>query len=351
MIFRQLFDRESCTYTYILGDEVRGEAIVIDPVHGLAERDEQILAELGLVPALILETHVHADHVTGAGILKTRMGGRIGVSRHADAPAADLRLEDGDVLEVGQIRLEVRETPGHTSCSVTFVTGDGKMAFTGDTLLIRGCGRTDFQAGDPRALYRSVHERIFTLPDDTKIYPGHDYKGRTMSTVGEEKRHNPRLAGTTMQELVEIMDNLGLPPPKHIDVAVPGNLMSGYAQIPGQGEAWALVSRTTGGVPEVSAEWLDAWARRPGLRLVDVREPEELEGPLSRIDGVEPVPLADLEARSDRWNHDERIVLICRSGNRSGQGAVALEGRGFTHVASLAGGMLRYKRLGLPTAG
>lgn len=341
MIFRQLFDRESCTYTYILGDETTREAIIIDPVHGLAERDEQILEELGLTLTIVAETHVHADHVTGAGVLATRTGAKIAVCEHAKA-ACDISLGDGDWLEAGEVALEVRQTPGHTDCSVTFVTRDGKMAFTGDTLLIRGCGRTDFQAGDPKALFRSVHERIFSLADDAQIFPGHDYKGRTMSTVGEEKAHNPRLSQTSVAEFVEIMEGLGLPPPKHIDTAVPGNQRCGFEMLPDDGpEAWAKRSRTASGIPEVSVGWTRAHGHR--VRLVDVREAEELSGPLGQIDGIEHAPLGALVAHAAEWPKDAPIVLVCRSGGRSGRGAKALEEAGFRHVASMAGGMLRYQ--------
>jgi len=348
VIFRQLFDAQSSTYTYILADEATRDAIIIDPVHGQADRDQQLLAELGLNLKVIAETHVHADHVTGAGVLKTRLGGALAVSRHAHAPAADLRLADGDVLEAGSVRLMVRETPGHTNCSVTFVTEDRKMAFTGDTLLIRGCGRTDFQQGDAKTLFRSVHEKIFTLDDDAVIYPGHDYKGRTTSTVGEEKAHNPRLMLTrSLDEFVEIMENLGLPYPKLIDEAVPGNQKSGYVLVPGMDEsAWTLMSRTASGIPEVSAEWLNAHSDT--VHVVDVREPEEFVRPLAHVKGAQLVPLAGLEQEALAWSHDKPLVLVCRSGGRSGNGAMALERLGFKRVASMAGGMLRWNRLDLP---
>jgi sulfur dioxygenase len=347
VIFRQLFDPQSCTYTYLLADEGTREAILIDPVHGQAERDEQLLRELGLTLKVIAETHVHADHVTGAGVLKTRLGGALAVSRHAQVPAAEVRLADGDVLQVGAVRLVVRETPGHTDCSVSYVSADGKLAFTGDALLIRGCGRTDFQQGDARTLFRSVREKLFTLDDDALIYPGHDYKGRTVSTVGEEKAHNPRLTmSRSVDEFVEIMENLGLPYPKLIDQAVPANVRSGYALLPAvDAEAWAVLARTPAGVPEVSAAWVSAHAHT--VRLVDVREPEELTGPLGCIAGVQGVPLAGLEAEAQAWSHDKPVVLVCRSGGRSGSGALALERVGFQRVASMAGGMLRWNALGL----
>ncbi len=228
MLFRQLFDRETCTYTYLLADTETREAVLIDPVREHFERDSQLLDELELTLTHVLDTHVHADHITSSGLLRRARGCRTAVSAHGGASCPDLLLEDGDVIQFGQHALEVRTTPGHTSGCVTYVLDDHTMAFTGDTLMIRGCGRTDFQEGDARTLYRSVHEKIFSLPDETTLYPGHDYKGRTATTVAEEKRFNPRLGGgKTVEAFVVIMDNLNLSYPKRIDVAVPANLECG----------------------------------------------------------------------------------------------------------------------------
>lgn len=235
MIFRQLFDRESCTYTYLLGvpgtDAAPGPAILIDPVVELVDRDLQMLDELGLKLVASVDTHVHADHVTAAWTLKQRTGCQIVYPAAGEGDDADRLLADGDVFEVGdngEIRLETRHTPGHTAGSVTYVQLDAEgapiRAFTGDTLMIRGCGRTDFQGGSSEDLYASVHERIFSLPADTPLFPGHDYKGRTVTTVGEERAHNPRLKdGTDVATFTRIMENLGLAYPKKIDVAVPAN--------------------------------------------------------------------------------------------------------------------------------
>lgn len=224
MLFRQLFDRETCTYTYLLADA--GLALLIDPVREHVERELTLLDELGLTLAWVAETHVHADHVTGAGTLADRTGCRIAYPASSGAQGADRYLADGDVLEVGSVALTCRHTPGHTAGCAIYV-GDG-MAFTGDTLLIRGCGRTDFQEGDARALYRSVHERIFSLPDGWLLYPGHDYNGRTVTTVAEEKAHNPRLGGgRDVESFVALMAGLGLAYPKRIDEAVPANLKLG----------------------------------------------------------------------------------------------------------------------------
>jgi sulfur dioxygenase len=228
MLLRQLFDAETCTYTYLLADEETREAVLIDPVLEQLDRDLELVGELGLELVNVLETHVHADHVTGASLLRARTGARTVVSRDGGAPCADVLVGDGDVIRFGKHSLEVRATPGHTDGCVTYVTADQTMAFTGDALLIRGCGRTDFQQGDPRTLYRSVHGKILTLPDACAIYPAHDYKGRTRSTVGEEKALNPRLGGgKTKDEFVAIMEGLDLAYPKKIDVALPANVRCG----------------------------------------------------------------------------------------------------------------------------
>ena len=223
-MFRQLFDSSSSTYTYLLADPESGEAALIDPVLEQVDRDLKLLEDLGLRLVWALDTHVHADHVTAGGVLRERTGARVGGSP-LGADCVDVHLRHGDVLEVGSLRIEVLETPGHTDDSLSYRVGD--RVFTGDTLFVRGNGRTDFQNGDPRALYRSLTEVLFRLPDTTEVWPGHDYRGHTMTTIGEEKRLNPRIAGKSEEEFVEIMDNLGLPRPKKIDVAVPANRRCG----------------------------------------------------------------------------------------------------------------------------
>ncbi len=230
MIFRQLFDPDTCTYTYLLADPTSREALLIDPVLEQVERDTALLVELGLELKYTLETHVHADHVTGSGELRERLGSRSVVSARAGADCADLPVDEGAEITLGAHAVEVRATPGHTAGCLTFVARDEErtLAFTGDALFIRGCGRTDFQQGDAHTLYRSVHERIFSLPDDTVIYPGHDYRGHCCSTVGEEKRHNPRLnASIGVEDFISIMAGLDLPNPRYLEVALPANLACG----------------------------------------------------------------------------------------------------------------------------
>jgi glyoxylase-like metal-dependent hydrolase (beta-lactamase superfamily II) len=236
MLFRQLYDAETSTYTYLLADEGSRQAVLIDPVAEQVERDLRLVAELGLELEYTLETHVHADHVTGASQIRERLGTRSVVAAEGGASCGDVHVHDGDRVRFGRHQLEVRTTPGHTAGCLSFVldgTSPQPMAFTGDALLIRGCGRTDFQQGDPHALYRSVHDKLFSLPPHTLVYPGHDYKGLTVSTVGEELAHNPRLGGgKTEEEFVAIMKSLRLGLPKKIDVAVPANLNCGVVATP-----------------------------------------------------------------------------------------------------------------------
>lgn len=353
MLFRQLFDKESSTYTYLLADETSREAVLIDPVLEQVERDVTLLRELDLTLVYALDTHVHADHVTALGTLRERLGCKTVLSERAGVGCADVMVKDGDRLRFGQYELEVRETPGHTNGCLTYVTGDKAMAFTGDTLLIRGSGRTDFQQGDARVLYRSVHDKIFSLPDSTLVYPGHDYQGRLASSVGEEKRLNPRLGGgKSEEEFVEIMAKLQLAYPKKIDVALPANLACGVptglpvTPDPLPPQTWAPVEVSPGGLPELPPEWV---ATNPSeARLVDVREPDEWRGELGRVPGSELVPLATVERVAREWARDRALVIICRSGGRSGKAALHLRAMGFEKVASMRGGMLAWNERRLP---
>jgi glyoxylase-like metal-dependent hydrolase (beta-lactamase superfamily II) len=249
MIFRQLFDPETCTYTYLLGDERTREAVLIDSVREQGERDRTLLAELELRLLYTLETHVHADHVTASGWLRQTLGSRVVVGAETGVENADVALADGTGIRFGGHWLEARHTPGHTSGCVTYVCSAAGMAFTGDALLIRGCGRTDFQQGDPRRLFRSVRERILGLPEDTLLYPGHDYRGCSVTTVAEEKRYNARLGlARSEDEFVEIMRGLRLAYPRRMDEAVPANLRSGLAPeaVPRGPSVAALVREQTG---------------------------------------------------------------------------------------------------------
>lgn len=226
MLFRQLFDADTSTYTYLVGDPRTRQAALIDPVLGQVERDLQLVSELDLELTHVLETHVHADHVTGAGKLRDRTGARVHASNKG-AACVDVQVGHGDEIRMGDLLFHVLATPGHTDDSLSFVLGD--RVFTGDALLIRGTGRTDFQNGDARQLYDSITRVLFALPEETLVYPGHDYKGHAVSTIGEEKRHNPRVANQTEASFVGILENLNLPKPRYIDVAVPANRSCGEA--------------------------------------------------------------------------------------------------------------------------
>ena len=229
MFLRQLFDGDTWTYTYLIADAQSGEALLIDPVRDQIERDLSLVKQLGFSLKYALDTHVHADHVTGAGLLRERTGCKV-VAGKRGPESADLRLGDGDVISLGKLAIRVLDTPGHTDDSVTFHVGE--HLFTGDALFVRGTGRTDFQNGSSDQLYDAITQRIFTLPDSTTIWPGHDYKGHTCSTVGEEKRFNPRLAGKSKAEFGAIMAALGLPAPKYLHQAVPANREVGLASAP-----------------------------------------------------------------------------------------------------------------------
>jgi glyoxylase-like metal-dependent hydrolase (beta-lactamase superfamily II)/rhodanese-related sulfurtransferase len=354
MIFRQLFDRQTCTYTYLLADADTKEALLIDPVREQVDRDITLLEELGLTLRYTLETHIHADHVTSSAVLRQRLGSRSVVSSAGGANCADVQADHGETIKVGHIELEVRHTPGHTDGCVSYVLSDRSMVFTGDTLLIRGCGRTDFQQGDASRLYNSVHDQIFSLPDACAVYPGHDYKGRTRSSVAEEKAFNARLGGgKTEAEFVEIMDQLKLADPAKIDVAVPANLKCGWlpedGEVPAAAPAaapWAPIVRSGTGVPEVTAQWTHE--HMGAFRAVDVRRPDEWVGELGHAEGAELVTLDHLAEAAAGWDRDAHYVVICRSGGRSGRGALAMESMGFHNVASMAGGMLDWNAKGLP---
>jgi glyoxylase-like metal-dependent hydrolase (beta-lactamase superfamily II) len=242
MIFRQLFEPESSTYTYLLADEQSRAAILVDTVASMHDRDMEQLSSLGLNLLWIVETHVHADHVTGAALLRKKTGAKIAVARAGGARHVDRELADGDRIEAGSVVLRALATPGHTNgCTSYLVEGQG-MVLTGDALLIRGCGRTDFQQGDARVLFHNVREKLLSLPSGTRLYPGHDYKGRTVTTVDEERRLNARLKdGIAEDQFVTIMANLKLAKPKMIDVAVPANLVCGEGYVEQQRPgAWAM---------------------------------------------------------------------------------------------------------------
>jgi len=351
MIFRQLFDPQSSTYTYLLADAATRGAILIDPVFEQARRDAALVEELGLKLAWTLETHVHADHITGAWLLREKLGSRIAVSRAGGAEGADRQLENDEWIELGKRKIQARATPGHTAGCMTYVLDDRSMAFTGDALLIRGCGRTDFQQGNARTLFRSVREQIFSLPDECIVYPGHDYRGLTMTSVGEEKLYNPRLAESIGEgDFVGYMEHLGLAHPKQMAIAVPVNLKCGKPEKTSTLEPeWAPLTYTFAGIWEVQPHWLEENLRT--VQIVDVREPDEFNGPLGHVTGARLIPLGALTNRISEIEKQTPVVVVCRSGARSAQATLMLGKAGFDKVANLSGGMLRWRAQRFPVDG
>ncbi|MFM7786279.1 MAG: rhodanese-like domain-containing protein [Gammaproteobacteria bacterium] len=353
MIFRQLFDPASWTYTYLLADGDSREAVLIDPVFEQVDRDSAQIAELGLRLVATIDTHVHADHVTGAWLHRHRSACRIALAKASGASGADIYLDHGDTLAFGARRLEARSTPGHTNGCMSLVLDDHSMAFTGDCLLIRGSGRTDFQQGDARLMFRSVHEQLFSLPESCLLYPGHDYRGLGVTSVAEEKHFNPRLGGSIGEEdFAGYMANLNLPHPRQIAAALPANLRCGEPEGGAPRNAardWAPISVNFAGIPEISPQALEELG--PRVRLVDVREANEFSGTLGHIDGATLLPLGELQGRAQDFARDTPIVTVCRSGARSAQAVVLLQKAGFSRVANLAGGMLRWRAEGHAVVG
>ena len=344
MIFRQLFDPVSSTYTYLLGDPGGGEAVVIDPVLEHWQRDAALLRELNLRPVALLETHVHADHVTGAWWLKREFGCPIALAAVAGAEGVDRALRHDDRIAFGGRHLVVRATPGHTRACLTFVLDDASHAFTGDCLLIRGTGRTDFQQGDVHAMFRSIRDQIMTLPGECLIHPAHDYRGLTVSSVAEERRFNPRIADHVGEaDFAGHMNNLNLPHPKLLEIAVPANLRVGRpdaAVALAERPDWAPLRFTVAGIWEIEPANLAELGIE--VQVVDVRAPDEFDGPLGHIEGARLIPLEELPRRIQELTADAPVVAVCRSGARSAQAAVLLGKQGFRQVANLAGGMLRW---------
>jgi glyoxylase-like metal-dependent hydrolase (beta-lactamase superfamily II)/rhodanese-related sulfurtransferase len=341
MIFRQLFDSVSGTYSYLLASRAGGEAMILDPVLEKADRYCQLLRELDLKLVKAVDTHLHADHVTGLGELRDRTHCITIMGEQSKADVVSMRVADGDKVTIEGLTLDVMYTPGHTDDSYSYLMGD--RVFTGDTLLIRGTGRTDFQNGSARAQYESIFNRLLKLPEETLVFPAHDYKGDTVSTIGEEKRYNPRLQVRSVDEYVELMANLKLPNPKMMDVAVPANMHVGLHQE-------ELVKQ---GLALTAAEAI-ARLGRPEILLVDLREASErakhgvlagaLHAPyLSIEENLKPGGmLREVAAASGR-----RIVFFCAFGERSAMAVAAAKEAGL-NTAHIAGGMDAWKKAGGP---
>ncbi len=340
-IFFQLFEPESSTYTYLIADEKTKEAAIIDPVIETVDRDLKFIDELGLKLLYILDTHVHADHISSAGKIKKITGARTCISGLANVECVDIKLDDGQELKLGNKTIKAITTPGHTNSCMSFYF-EGRV-FTGDTLLIRGCGRTDFQQGSSETLFHNVRSKLFTLPDSTMVYPAHDYKGFTSSTILLEKKYNPRLGmDKTLDDFKKIMEELKLPYPKKIDVSLPANLTCGTME-----ETRALMPQMIDGVPSVICE--DLFKHASQVRLIDVRRPDEFNAELGHIAGAELVTLGDdltkFLATADK---NQEIAFICRSGARSGNATLESKKYGFTKTVNMIGGMINWNEKKLP---
>ncbi len=323
----QLFDPASSTYTYILMDEVSREALIIDPVDDQLQRDLAVLREQGLTLRWALETHAHADHVTSAGWLAEHAGARTAAPEGCSIGTAAVQLQDGQVLSFGAHSVRCLHTPGHTAGSMCFYWehGGARHVFTGDTLLINGCGRTDFQSGSPDAMFHSLTQVLFSLPADTTVWPGHDYQGRTHSSIGQEVRSNARVAGQTLEEFVDTMNNLNLPKPRRIDEAVPANQTSGLRHDAG-GDALLSVRPASGYAGDVSPQLAWAWVQAGDAVLVDVRSDAERTW-VGFVPDAQPLAWKQWPGMAMNPDFDARIqalgaggqklVLLCRSGVRS----------------------------------
>jgi len=354
MFFRQLFDEETWTFTYFLADPVTQEAVIIDPVKEQIADYLNLIEDMGVKLKYALETHVHADHITAGGLLRKHLGTQTGVAAACGAECADIQINPGDIFSFGEDeQIQVIGTPGHTPGSVSFYWRD--RVFTGDSLFIGGCGRADFQGGDAGALYDGITTQLFTLPDETLVYPGHDYQGNEVSSIGQERRYNPRLAGKTRAQFIDLMNNLNLPNPKYIDQAVPANKVCGLDESERQDaivkgplkkrfsddSTADLVSEARQQIREISVdEALVAIQQLTNLVIIDVREENEfvlghLDQALHIPRGVLEFKLQDINNLADKMTP---VLLYCGSGARSALASVAMKRLGYSKVMSLSGG-------------
>lgn len=335
MIFRQLFDSTSGTYSYLIASRPGAEALIIDPVLEKVDRYIQLLNELDLRLVKAIDTHLHADHITGLGALRDRTRCITVMGEQTKADVVSMRVSDGEKLEIEGVGLDVVYTPGHTDDSYSFVLPD--RVFTGDTLLIRGTGRTDFQNGDPKAQYDSIFNRLLKLPDQTLVYPAHDYKGETVSTIGEERRFNPRLQVKSIDDYVTLMNGLNLPNPKLMDVVIPANMRVGLGQEEIAKRGWALT-------PQEAI----AAIGKPGVALIDLREARERERH-GQIPGSVHAPYPALQENLARGGmlHElagaKQLVFFCAFGERSAMAVQAAQDKGLTSTRHVHGGMAAWK--------
>jgi sulfur dioxygenase len=336
MIFRQLFDPVSSTYSYILASRKGGEALIIDPVLEKVDRYLQLFDELDVKLVKAIDTHLHADHITGLGALRDRTLCVTVMGEQTEADVVSMRVSNGDMVDIEGLQLGVIYTPGHTDDSYSFTLHD--RVFTGDTLLIRGTGRTDFQNGDARAQYDSIFNRLLKLPDDTLVYPAHDYKGETVSTIAEERAYNPRLQVTTVDEYVDLMSKLNLPDPKMMDVAVPANVRVGLSQDEVAKRGWALKA------PELASQ-----LKRTDIALVDLREDRERtkSGEIPGSLHVSYKGLADALKPGGvlrELGSTKPLVFYCAFGERSAMAVQRARDAGLTSARHLEGGFSAWQK-------
>ena len=342
MLFREL-NRGKCK-TYIVACETTRKAALIDPIKEKVDRYLASLAYFGCQLEAIIDTHTHADHRTASWEMHDITGARVIMHRRAPAPHVDEHVDDGSAITVGDLRLQVFHTPGHTPDSISIYASD--RVFTGDTLLIHGTGRSDFAGGDAGEQYDAITRKLFSLPEATLVFPAHDYRGHTYSTIGEEKRTNPRVAGRTREGYIELMANLGLPLPQGIQESLQPNqsaIEDDSVQFPTLSELNSVRQLTP---QEVQ---LHLKSPVPPL-LLDVREPEEFNGELGHITGSRLIPLKELPARIQEieGHKTKDVIVICRAGVRSTTASAILTGLGFEHVSNLKGGMLDWNDQRLP---
>jgi glyoxylase-like metal-dependent hydrolase (beta-lactamase superfamily II)/rhodanese-related sulfurtransferase len=339
MIFRQLFDSVSCTYTYLLGGRPGGEALIIDPVLEKADHYLRLLRELGLTLVKAIDTHVHADHITALGVLRDKTHCVTVMGRMSEVDMVSMQVDEGEKIEIENISLDVLYTPGHTNDSYSFAMSD--RVFTGDALFIRGTGRTDFQHGDNYEAYDSLFNKILKLPDDTLVYPGHDYKGDTVSTIAEEKAFNPRLQVRSAEEYAAIMGNLNLPNPKQMDVAVPANLAIGFSAATPEILAATITAQDAakGGADDT----LFVDLREESERVRDGVIPGSVHLPYQALrDNIRPGGLLAAMASSP----GRRILLYCAFGERSALGLQDMFSAGIENACHLGGGFNAWIKAG-----
>ena len=342
MFFKEL-NAASCK-SYFVGCEETHAAALIDPLFERVDHYLAFLKEHRYELQLVIDTHTHADHKTGSWELRARTGARTLMHKRAPAPDIDIHVEEGDRLNVGRLQFEVLATPGHSSDAISLYLGG--CVLTGDSLLVQGCGRTDLPNGDSGVAYDSIQKKLFALPDATLVFPGHDYKGREHSTIGEEKRTNPRLAGRTREDFIHLMGGLRIPLPDRIQEALQANqsaIEDGSVQFPALSKL--------GEVPQLSPLELQArLSASAGCLVVDVRQKDEYVGELGHIPGSRLLPLPELPARTDELSSQKTrpLVCVCRSGARSTSAAAILLGLGFEQVWNLRGGMLAWNEEKLP---